>query len=50
MSPDRDERISLDGLHPEDALRALLAVDPDSEPVEEEDDEAEPQPSEDSGR
>ena len=34
--------MSLHGLNPEEALRALLAVDPDSEPVEDdpEDDEA----------
>lgn len=31
---DRDARISLEGVDPEEALRALLSVDPDSEPVE----------------
>lgn len=31
---DRDERVSLAGLDPEDALRALLKVDPDAEPVD----------------
>ena len=30
---DRDERVSLHGLDPEEALRALLAVEPDDEPV-----------------
>lgn len=29
-----DERISLHGHDPEDVLKALLKVDPDSEPVE----------------
>jgi hypothetical protein len=29
-----EERISLHGHDPEEVLRALLAVDPDSEPVE----------------
>ncbi|MBA2792500.1 MAG: hypothetical protein H0U32_00725 [Thermoleophilaceae bacterium] len=32
--PDDDERVSLDGLDPQQALKALLAVDPDAEPVE----------------
>ncbi|MEA2376220.1 MAG: hypothetical protein QOD13_127 [Thermoleophilaceae bacterium] len=36
-----DERVSLHGVDPEEAIRALLAVDPDAEPVTE-DDEAEP--------
>ena len=31
---DDDERVSLAGLDPEEALRALLKVDPESEPVE----------------
>jgi hypothetical protein len=31
---DPDERVSLHGLEPEEALRALLAVDPDAEPVD----------------
>lgn len=31
---DPDERVSLHGLDPEEALRALLAVNPDDEPVE----------------
>ena len=30
---DRDERVSLHGLDPEEALRALLAVKPDDEPA-----------------
>ena len=35
MAQERDEnRVSLEGLDPETALRALLKVDPDSEPVE----------------
>ncbi len=34
---DHDERVSLDGLDPQQALKALLAVDPDAEPVEAED-------------
>lgn len=33
QSRDRD-RVSLEGLDPETALRALLKVDPDAEPVE----------------
>lgn len=36
---DRDERVSLAPLDPETALRALLRVDPESEPVEHEDDD-----------
>lgn len=32
--PSRDERVSLHGLDPEEALRALLAVKPDDEPAE----------------
>lgn len=31
---DDDERVSLDGLDPQQALKALLAVDPDAKPVE----------------
>jgi hypothetical protein len=31
---DRDERIKLEGVDPEDALRALMQVDPEAEPVE----------------
>ncbi len=34
---DRDERVSLAGLDPEEALRALLRVDPESEPAERQD-------------
>lgn len=34
-SKDDPERVSLDPLDPVTALRALLAVDPDAEPVEE---------------
>ena len=30
----RDEPVSLDGIDPEDALRALLQVDPHAEPIE----------------
>jgi len=38
MPDDRDaDRVSLSPLDPEEALRALLAVDPDSEPVDEKD-------------
>ena len=32
---DRDERVSLDGLDAAQALKALLAVDPDAEPTSE---------------
>jgi hypothetical protein len=39
-----DDRLALP-LTPEEALRALLAVDPDAEPVEEDGDE--PRPTED---
>lgn len=39
---DRDTPVSLHGLDPEEALRALLAVDPDSEPVEDEDEDEAP--------
>jgi hypothetical protein len=35
---DRDERVTLP-LDPEDALRALLAVDPDDDPAEDDDQE-----------
>jgi hypothetical protein len=31
---DRDERVSLHGLDPEEALKALLAVRPDDEPAD----------------
>lgn len=31
---DRDERVSLHGLDPEEALRALLAVKPEDEPLD----------------
>jgi hypothetical protein len=34
---DRDERVSLAGPDPEDVLRALMRVDPESEPVEHQD-------------
>jgi hypothetical protein len=34
---DDDQGVSLYGLDPEEALRALLAVDPDSPPVEPDD-------------
>lgn len=33
-----EDRVSLAPLEPEDALRALLAVDPDAEPADEDDD------------
>lgn len=39
MAERDDERVSLDGLDPEEALRALLKVDPDAEPVAEADDD-----------
>lgn len=38
---DHDERVSFDGLDPQQALKALLAVDPDAPPV---DDDREPRP------
>jgi hypothetical protein len=38
-----EERISLAGLDPEEALRALLKVNPASEPIETDEDEREPQ-------
>jgi hypothetical protein len=31
---DRDEPVNIEGLTPEDALRALLAVDPSASPVD----------------
>lgn len=31
---ERDERVSLEGLDPVEALRALLKVDPETEPAE----------------
>jgi len=34
---DRDERVSLDGLTPEEALRALLAVKPDADNADHDD-------------
>ncbi len=34
---DEDDRVSLDGLDPAQALKALLAVDPDAEPVKQDD-------------
>lgn len=37
----QDERVSLEGLDPEDALRALLAVDPDVEPADTDDEDGE---------
>jgi hypothetical protein len=41
--PDRDdERISLHGHDPETVLRALLKVDPDSEPAQSEQDDRSP--------
>jgi len=39
-----DERVSLAPLDPEEALRALLKVDPDSKPVESDDDDRDAQP------
>jgi hypothetical protein len=36
-NPDRDERVKIP-LDPETALRALLAVDPDDEPADDEQD------------
>ena len=39
--PQRDEPVSLAPLDFETALRGLLAVDPDSEPVSDEDDDDE---------
>jgi hypothetical protein len=41
---DRDERVSLAGPDPEDVLRALLRVDPESEPVEHRDDDPKDDP------
>jgi len=41
--PAERQSLSLDPLTPEEALRALLAVDPDAEPADDEkDDEQEP--------
>lgn len=42
MSGGDDGRVSLHGLTPEEALRALLAVNPDDDPVDDDqnDDEA----------
>jgi len=40
---DTNEPVSLEGLDPKEALRALLAVDPDAPPVDQDDD---PQPDE----
>lgn len=34
MADDRDDRVSLEGLNPLAALKALLAVDPDAPPVD----------------
>lgn len=34
---ERDERISLHGLDPEQVLEAVLKVDPESEPVDDDD-------------
>lgn len=34
---DRDERVGMHGVDPEAVLRALLQVDPESEPVAEDD-------------
>jgi hypothetical protein len=47
MAPDREDnanRVSLEGLDPEEALKALLAVDPDAPPVDEADD-GQPEPA-----
>ena len=44
---DPDERISLAPLDPETALKALMAVDPDAKPVDEQD--APPQPEQGEG-
>lgn len=33
MAEDEDNRVSLEGLDPEEALKALLAVKPDAEPA-----------------
>ena len=38
---EKQDRLSLDGLDPEEALRALLAVDPEASPVEDDQDEDE---------
>lgn len=40
MSPDDGKRVSLHGLSPEEALRALLAVDPADDPVGDDKDDA----------
>lgn len=45
--PDDDERVSLDGLDPQQALKALLAVDPYAEPVEKPDEPKPPKPKAD---
>lgn len=39
---DDDERISLAGVDPVEALRALLNVDPDAKPVSDEDEQRKP--------
>lgn len=39
--PRGDDRASLHGLTPEEALRALLAVDPTAEPLDDENDDVE---------
>jgi hypothetical protein len=36
----KEERLSLEGLDPKEALKALLAVKPDAEPSKDEDDSA----------
>ena len=41
---DRDERVTLAGPDPEDVLRALLRVDPESEPAERRDDRQDEHP------
>ncbi|MDQ3690834.1 MAG: hypothetical protein M3406_12545 [Chloroflexota bacterium] len=48
---DNANRVSLEGLDPEEALRALLAVDPESEPVDDQGERPEePPPGEAPGR
>jgi hypothetical protein len=52
MEKREEDRVSLDSLDPETALKALLAVDPKTEPVEkrERDDDDAPESTPDSHR
>jgi hypothetical protein len=51
MQADRDkDRVSLEGLDPEVALRALMKVDPDAEPVEQDEPAKQQRDEQDEGR